>query len=232
MEEWHLSSNCSRNINEASLYNIHTSSPAQRFALVGIAQSLSEISKNYAGTRAGAMSANLIHTIDAKEMNMETEKVNIPGIPFLSKVSYRNLKKIYYRIIELNDADFSNERFNDKYWEVITKKKHLRTSSQDLPDPGDKRMHSVEIKIDALPEGQYAILASSDPEFTLGNNLLTLQYLHVSNISYISRDNHFFILHRNSGQPLPGATVQLWETKYDYTSIPPVAGKENITYNQ
>ncbi len=213
--------------NTASSYNPVTSPVSLRFTLVDIANTLSAISKKYPGTRAGAMSTNLLRNIEAKEMGMETEKVNIPGLPFLSKVSFRNLNKIYYRIIALNDEDFSRERFNEKYWDVITKKKFLRNITQELPDAGDKRMHSVEIKIDALPEGQYALLCSSDPEFNTGKAQMTLQFFHVSNISYISRENHFFILHRNSGQPLAGATIQLWESRYDYASSKQVLSKKS-----
>ena len=204
--------------NEAMNFDPKTSSPDRRYALTVIAGDLSQITKNFPGTSAAAMSSNLLSAINANELRLETETVNIPGQAFLSKVSYRNLQKIHYRIIALNDEDFLLSRYpDDKFWKSITQKKSLRAVTQYLPDPGDKRNHSVEIRIDGLPAGQYVILASADQDFSVSGNPMSVQYLHVSIISYFSRDNHYFVLNRETGQPLANAEVQVWTNTFNYT---------------
>ena len=47
---------------------------------------------------------------------------------------------------------------------------------------------------------------------------LGAQFFHVSNISYINQGNQFFVLDRQSGQPLNGASVNLYTQQYDYAS--------------
>ena len=204
--------------NEALEYKQGLSPESLRFSLVSVSKQLANISKRYPGTAAAAMSENLFTTIASKELNWESEIVNSPGIPFLSKINYKNLQSLYYRIIKLNDEDLNNIRLDETQWKRLSNAPFIRNIKQYLPDPGDKRSHSVEIKIDALPIGQYAILSSTGPDFIVGKNLLTLQYIHISDISYISRDDHYFILNRQTGQPMPSTDVQVWTSKYDYTN--------------
>ena len=97
--------------------------------------------------------------------------------------------------------------------------KYIRKWAQPLPATDDYLSHSVEIKIDALPVGEYILLTSSDANFSLDKNALAAQFFHVSNISFINSDsdNRYFVLDRTSGQPLAGSKVQVWNLKFDNT---------------
>ena len=89
----------------------------------------------------------------------------------------------------------------------------------DMPDLQDYQAHSAEIKVDAFPNGMYFILASLDENFSLQKNILARQLIYVSNISYVhNNDNEYNVLHRETGQPLPNTSVQVWETKYNYNT--------------
>jgi hypothetical protein len=187
--------------NEASRYDPNTSSPSLRFSLVELSSQLSDISKKFPKTRAAAMSANLLRSIDEKNADMETEKVNLPGLPFLSKISYRNVQQIYYRVIQLDDEDFGQQRFNENYWGIITKKKYIRAGqSETTGSRATKRIHSVEVKIDALACRTICHPGQPGSKFHVSTKTYSpCSTCHVSNISYISRENHFFILHRKYG---------------------------------
>ena len=74
------------------------------------------------------------------------------------------------------------------------------------------------MKVDGLPVGEYALLSSVAEDFSLIKNPLSVQYFHVSNISYINNQLEYFILDRTTGKPLNGATVQVWTQRYDYNS--------------
>ncbi|MBW7890168.1 MAG: alpha-2-macroglobulin, partial [Chitinophagaceae bacterium] len=65
--------------------------------------------------------------------------------------------------------------------------------------------------------GEYLLLGSVHKDFGREGNLLAAQYFFVSNISYIRNEQSYFLLNRNTGQPLPNASIQVWASKYDYT---------------
>ena len=64
--------------------------------------------------------------------------------------------------------------------------------------------------------GEYALLASIDKEFQLKENTLAVQYFHISGIAFLNNGNNFFVVNRETGQPLPRANVQVWYQFYDY----------------
>jgi Bacterial Alpha-2-macroglobulin MG10 domain/Alpha-2-macroglobulin family/MG2 domain len=162
---------------------------------------------------------NLLQQIERKELRVSTEKVNIPQQAFRSLVSYRNFTKLYFRVVLLND-DLKKKlenRYDDSYWKDLVAIKPTRTWDQSLPATNDYQKHSVEIKVDAMPAGQYVLLASTNSDFSFDNNPLAVQYFYVSSISYINNRNEYFILDRETGKPLADATVQTWWSQYDYT---------------
>jgi hypothetical protein len=107
---------------------------------------------------------------------------------------------------------------HDKYWSALRSAKFIHSWSQDLPATNDLQSHAVEIKVDALPVGEYILLASADNNFTLQKNALGAQLFYVSNISFIHRQNQFFVLHRQTGQPLANAAVQVYKQQYNYNT--------------
>jgi TonB-dependent SusC/RagA subfamily outer membrane receptor len=161
---------------------------------------------------------NLLQRIQQKSLNMHTEKVNTPGLPFRTLISYRNTQQIYLRIIALTDEQKQSisNRYDEDYWKNLVKLKSIKNWQQNLPDTKDYQTHHTEIKIDALPVGNYALLASNNNDFSLGENLLAVQYFYSSSISFINNNDDYFVLDRESGKPLANATVQVWNNTYDY----------------
>ena len=165
-------------------------------------------------------SQNLLNEILQKELHFQVEKVNVPEQPFRVLVSYRNFRQLNLRIIKLDKT--TKERlgtnvWDDDYWKRLLQLTSIRNFAQTLPDTKDHQKHSVEIKSDGLAVGEYALLASVDNDFSLSKNLLAVQFFHVSNIAYINNGMEYFALHRETGQPLAQAAVQVWHRTYDYT---------------
>jgi len=106
--------------------------------------------------------------------------------------------------------------YDDKFWNKILATPALRNWQQDLPATSDLQQHAVEIKIDALPAGDYLLLVSTDKNYNARKSLLGARLFYVSNISYINNGPNYFVLHRETGQPLVNAGVQIWEQRYDY----------------
>lgn len=162
---------------------------------------------------------NLLTEINQKVVNMQSEKVNQPGIPFRLLVSYRNLTKLYFRVVKIESLrqNMMRDRWSDDFWTNMLKLPVLKSFAQELPATNDHQLHSVEIKADALPVGQYAIIASSNQGFSLKEPPMVLQYFYVSNIAYINNGTDYFVLHRETGKPLANATAQVWYPAYNNT---------------
>ncbi|MBC8032994.1 MAG: alpha-2-macroglobulin, partial [Chitinophagaceae bacterium] len=161
---------------------------------------------------------NLLKRIRIKQLTLLTEKVNLPAQPFRSLVRYRNISKVYLRVVHLDDALKSRllNSYDEKYWQQLTDLTPLKSWEQSLPDTKDHQQHAAEIRIDALPVGTYMILAGTDQDFAREGNALAVQFVYVSSISFINSDSKYFALHRETGKPLAGATVQVWNNYYDY----------------
>jgi len=161
---------------------------------------------------------NLMNQINKSSFQFAVEKVNVPGIPFRSLVKYKNINTLYLRIIKADEAlkkQLENQ-YDEKYWPAIISATYIRNWQQALPATNDMQEHSTEIKIDALPAGEYILVASNEKSMSDKKTLLGARLFYVSAISYINNSDDYFVLDRNSGQPLVKAAVQVWEQKYDY----------------
>ncbi|MBS1666650.1 MAG: alpha-2-macroglobulin [Bacteroidetes bacterium] len=160
---------------------------------------------------------NLLHEIQHKDLGMEIEKVNVPYQPFRALISYRNFTKLYFRIIKVNRKlkEALGNQWQDDYWKQLVKISPLKTFYQDLPETNDFQKHRVEIKIDSLPPGEYALFSSVDEHFSEQKNPMAIAYFYVSNIAFINNNLDYFVLNRETGQPLPRVNVQAWYQYYD-----------------
>jgi hypothetical protein len=167
----------------------------------------------------GAINAqNLLAAILQPSINLSTEKVNIINQPFRTLVQYKNVKTVFLRLIKISKEDLKklDRREYKKYWQALVDLPSAKAWSVNLPDPQDFQQHSTEIKIDGATNGVYILLASKDASFVLYKNIIAKQITYISNISYIHNGaNEYYVLHRDNGQPLANAQVQVWENRYN-----------------
>lgn len=205
----------------ASTHNNNIPKPAYQLDLKRARDICVSTIKSYSGTEGSNLCNNLLRLIDEKRFSLQTEEVNLPGYPFRMLFSYKNMDKIHFRLIKTSREELKKlPAYNDdnnKYWNARLALTPYRLWSENLPDPKDHHTHSVELKVDSLPAGVYLIIASENAKFSTTENLLASNIIYVSNISYVSNSKgEYYVLHRNSGKPLPGAVIQAWLTTYDY----------------
>ena len=175
-------------------------------------------------------SYNLLQQIESRSFSFEIEKVNLPGLPFRSLIRYRNIEKLHFRLVRADEAlrkSLERNDDNDKYWKLLTAAQPIRSWQQAMPATNDLQQHAVEIKIDSLPLGSYYLVASTDARFETKNQPLGARLFYVSNISYINREADFFVLHRQSGQPLRNAAVTTYRQEYDYKTSSTIKVKKD-----
>lgn len=171
------------------------------------------------GSSGSKYCRNLYEYLMRKELQLESAKVNIPGEPFLMHISYRNVTEMHIRLILLTEnisrqveMPRTGRNADSLKWAYITSLRPLKTWKQSLPGSEDLLQHTLDMKMEALPIGRYMVLASPTERFTADVETLSALDLNVSNISYVVLDHeHIYALHRNTGQPLPGAVLQVRE---------------------
>ena len=97
-----------------------------------------------------------------KELQVTTELVNLPGQPFRMLLQYRNISKVYFRLVALEPGERLriNEMNYDDRRRHFRKMQAHKSWSTDLPSSGDYRPHLIELPVEALSTGQYLLLAS------------------------------------------------------------------------
>lgn len=185
--------------------------------------------KRFPDSDGAILCENLQEDVLTKSVSAEIEEVNIPGLPFRSLVSYKNFTDLHYRIIKVTreevqklrrklDKEYDKDR-EEEFLKYFIEKKPAKTGSYKLLDDGDYQQHSLEVKLDALPEGEYMMLFSHQADFKTSGNGLAYAFTVISTISYVHRlltdgSTEFFVLNRQSGEPLQGVTVTAYTQRY------------------
>merc|ERR1712127_94436 len=108
----------------------------------------------------------------------------------LASISYKNIEKIYGKIIRLEEKDrmemqvLQNE---NKLIPFLNDIPAIKTWTTDLPKVGDFRDHIVEIKVDAMPIGFYLVMIADNEDFSETGKAVSFLSVHVSNISFWTR---------------------------------------------
>ncbi|MBC7874060.1 MAG: alpha-2-macroglobulin, partial [Ferruginibacter sp.] len=190
----------------------------QRYARIKAREILDRILQQKDSSEGKINAYNLLNSINNKSFQFSVEKVNVPGQSFRTLVKYRNISSLNLRIIKADEnlkKQLENQ-YDEKYWPAITGAIALKNWQQSLPATNDLQQHSTEIKIDALPPGEYVLIASTEKDFDSKKAILGARLLYVSGISFVNNNEDFFVVNRDNGQPLARAAVQVWEQKYDY----------------
>jgi len=163
---------------------------------------------------------NLLLDIQRQELSFQTEKVNVPDQPFRAYVTWRNCSQLSFRIVKMDDKirdALGGDYWDDAYWKKLLQLPAIKNFNQTMPDTKDYQQHSTEVKIDALPAGEYALIVGTGNNLEASNNnKMAVQSFYVSNIAYVTRDTDLFVLNRETGQPLSQAQVQVWYNSWDY----------------
>lgn len=173
-------------------------------------------------SRGGKTAYNLIRQIEAKEINVQTERVWTDP-PTTIQVRYRNITTVHFRLIRADwVARLGNNRFRP---EQLTPPDMARFLAQrpdaefsaDLPATADydERTHDVPVP-KGLKPGFYFLFASPNAEFQTQDNPISATDVWVSDLAVVIRTDRGtplvegFVLKAKSGEPIAGAKVKTW----------------------
>lgn len=186
--------------------------------------------KRFPDSDGAIMCENLQHDLKRKSLDASMEEHNVPGSPFRSLLQYKNFTNLHYRIIKVSreevqelrrklEKKYSIDR-EEEFIKHFVAKTPLKTGSYTLPDDGDYQQHSLELKLDALSAGDYMVLYSHQADFNTDTNGMAYAFTVVSAITHVHRPladgaTEFYVLNRQSGEPLEGVTATVYMQKYN-----------------
>ena len=178
----------------------------------------------YPDTYGATKCKELQRNIKNKSLGFQMEAVNLPEESMLSLLDYRNVDKVWLKVVRVSykqKNEIQRVRYDD-YDSYFSKFDVIKEWKVDLPDEGDYRGHAVELKVEGLPLGLYAVLVADNPKFSGKNNAFAFNFIHVSNLSYWSRNRgsqiDFVMANRKSGHPEEGVRVEFMEQQYNSKS--------------
>ena len=205
-------------VNQGGTYSVEN--PKHQFRLKEAKEICDRVVKTYPASHGATNCQTLYSSILRKNLSLQVEAVVAPKASILSKISYRNVSKVYLRIVDADDLlkaqPYRNR--NEELNQLINKQPKV-VWSVDLPDLNDFQGHSVEIPVQQLPFGRYALLISDNEKFDLGESANGYVYFHVSNLAYIlsgtEKGKAITVVDRFTGRPISGAKVEVYENDYD-----------------
>ncbi|MDD2792283.1 MAG: alpha-2-macroglobulin family protein [Sediminibacterium sp.] len=156
----------------------------------------------------------LYQQINKVFLSGKIEKTNLPDQPFRALISYQNLDTVYARIYKFNSREFLRYNYLTDYEKIIAGNQAADSFVQALPRTGDHQQHAVEIKIAGLSQGDYYIVFSSGKDFTRSRNAISTSHFTVSDLTYFTDGNRFFVRDLYSGKPVVSADVTIYTNNY------------------
>lgn len=180
------------------------------------------VEKEFTSSEAGDRCKDLIFELKTKTVSFQVEEVNTPQKPFRALVTFRNVKELFFRTVELDEDDFielkRNRKRMDETVKALKSEDPVKTWSVKLPVDGDLRNHSAEIAIPKHKSGFYAVIAGTKKDLSLKKAAVFYTTTAVSDLAVISRPSQrgvkLYVTDRETGKPVNRAKVKAYSYEY------------------
>jgi len=166
----------------------------------------------------------LVEQMNQPSLDITAEFAAPPQKLALALVSYKNISKLYFRLLLIDPETDRNQiaRNKENLVREYAGQKPLKSWSSELPSDGDLQSHSVEIALPAVGNGFYILLASPDENFA-SISPVSLNRFWRTNLSYITMRSdagnyEIYVLDRHEGTPVENAKVQQFFQYYNYST--------------
>ncbi len=195
----------------------------------------------FPNTAGGAMCYNLIQQIESKSAHLDAERIWNAPWPTLN-VAYRNITKVYFRAVSADFEDYIKRTrwgfggFDDNQRKQLLAASPVLEWNADLPPTKDYKQRTEKLPAPTkLKPGFYFIVASHDQNFAERENQVSVAAVWVSDLALVvqlrndGRPHSGFVLKANSGEPVAGATVRIWQRDREgwFKPVEPTKTDEN-----
>ncbi len=176
--------------------------------------------RRHPDTFGGILCQQLLTQIKMPSLSSNVEEVNLPDKSILVQIGFRNLKKLWVKLVK---SDFDQDKWDDLNWEqqyqYLNGLRPLQNRSWEIQDLGDYQPHQTEIALEGLPFGNYWVFVSENPDFQSGKGPVVHTNFAVSNIASVSYGEQgttkFVMANRNSGAPMAGVKLDFFKNDYN-----------------
>ncbi|WP_367390076.1 alpha-2-macroglobulin [Lewinella sp. LCG006] len=174
-----------------------------------------DIRARFPKEQAASDATNLLNRILRPELQTTIEAVQMPQTPGLVQLSYNNVEQVFLKAIPITSEEYHDQnKTRQKLQAILSKKASLEWSEQ-LPQPGDFRVHTVETALQGLQPGVYCLAIATKADFSFDEGATSMIYFWVSELAVVQHsdreDNYkVIVVNRRTGQPVPNATVKVW----------------------
>ena len=102
----------------------------------------------------------------------------------------------------------------DAEWQAWLRAPVYRQFTQNLPPISDYRPHSAEMAVGSLPPGAYVLIGCTDESWDRKKGILAGRELFVTSMAYIREQQDYFVVGRETGQPLNDVRAEIWHWDY------------------
>ena len=171
--------------------------------------------KSYPNSFGAQNAENLIHEIKSKALSIQIKEFILPGKPAQLLFSYKNINTIFLKLYKLpvyDDGHYFNFNNEAEYDSFLKEHKPIKEWLVVLPKASDYQFHTLLDKMDALPGGNYVLIAQNTNDSTQTDAVHNYANFKVTSIAVTNRilDNNkhqYFLANSLSGQPLKNASI-------------------------
>ena len=163
-----------------------------------------------------------IKSLSNKAIEVRANNVYVPNQAIPVGLTYRNTTNPSYKIYKLTTDEYLklSHIYNDE--ELLVKvllKEPIAENTLEIPVETDYREHSSLITLPALQCGMYYLVFSNNNSFKNYNDMIILPF-QVSNLASFNLETedglNFYIVNRETGEPLSNVTAHFTEQSYSY----------------
>ena len=168
----------------------------------------------------GARKAEVLkQQLTAQQLDLQVEDAVQPGEPFKIALGYANIKQVWLRVVQDEATVQERGRWGEEELKRLLQRKVVKEWSVQLPDDGDLHRHLVELPVEALSAGRYAIIVSSDQRMRVNNDRIAFAGFWSTTIAVAERTQDgnmgLFVMDRSNGTPIAGARAELFVLDHD-----------------
>jgi hypothetical protein len=165
-----------------------------------------------------------LEEVQQKFLSLELAAVEAPGYQGRLYVNYRNLGKVYFKLLSVKPEESGLVNLDDSAGRALLQGLPvLKSWSVELPKAGDMDHHRIELPIPAMPSGNYWVMAteSESADIEEEDAVIVVGRHDVSHLGFVVRHlepnlHEVTVADRVSGRPIQGVEVDLVFDDYDY----------------
>ncbi|MFM2394407.1 MAG: hypothetical protein RLZZ546_2389, partial [Bacteroidota bacterium] len=174
--------------------------------------------KKYPKSEGAQECQNVLDAIKAVLVEVKTELAIDDKSDVKYKLKTRNVNHVFLKLVEtpddLNEYMYIDGVDNSKA--LLEKAKIVKSWSEKISSEPYIEKSSL-FNLSKLPLGSYTLIVSDTKDYSKVYNYISFRVTNLSYIHYVDNSKGIFlIVNRQTGKPIKGAKVEIYESDYDY----------------